>query len=279
MTSRPSATELVAIDLTPEERDLLSHGLLHWGGPAHCTEEMAVALGFLSVADLLAETKRLSGALAASQPLALLDWMKALIAVEVVFVSNVVGAGTDWSIVTPFPDDETIRALRSIQRKFRTTGAYSLVGNGFGTRPAMKRDVSQNVPEVRVRRALRLRPALPFRVVRPDTEKPPFLELPSIIPDREITLHFDDNEFTVTFSTWHTHFDDLKEALELVDALAADQQVVFAAYVDDTWRESQVSEPSDDAWLDFVTSTWPRDPPNRFRLISWSGAVDKEIKA
>lgn len=268
MTSRPSATELVAIDLTPEERDLLSHGLIHWGGPAICTEEMAVALGFLSVADALEDTKRLSGALAANQPLTLLDWLKAL-----------VGAGTDWSIVTGFLDDETIRTLRSIQRKFRTTGAHSLVGNGFGTRPVRERQPFKKLPELRMRRAQALRPALPFRVVQPDTEKPPHLELPGIIPNRDIALHFVDNEFTVTFSTWHTHFDDLKEAMELVDALVGDQQVVFTASVDDTWRRSQLSEPSDEAWLDFVTSAWPRDPPNRFRLISWSGVLDKEVKA
>lgn len=36
---------------------------------------------------------------------------------EVVFASDVVGAGVEWEIVTRFSDEGTIQALRRIQRK------------------------------------------------------------------------------------------------------------------------------------------------------------------
>jgi hypothetical protein len=44
---------LLDVDLTPEERYVLNRGLVEWGGPAHCTEAMANAMGFASVDNLL----------------------------------------------------------------------------------------------------------------------------------------------------------------------------------------------------------------------------------
>lgn len=40
-----------------------------------------------------------------------------LIATEIVFASDVVGAGLDWPIVTGLRDDQTIALLRGLQRK------------------------------------------------------------------------------------------------------------------------------------------------------------------
>jgi len=45
------------------------------------------------------------------------DWRRTLLATEIVFASDVVGAGMDWSITTGLSDEETIRVLRTIQRK------------------------------------------------------------------------------------------------------------------------------------------------------------------
>ncbi len=45
------------------------------------------------------------------------DWRRLLLAVEVVFVSDVVGSGLDWSVTTGFPDGDRIALLRGIQRK------------------------------------------------------------------------------------------------------------------------------------------------------------------
>jgi hypothetical protein len=105
------------IDLTDEERELLRRGLLEWGGPARCTEAMAVAIGFSSVTDLLDEGRRIADDLLAGRALMKNDWRRALLATEIVFVSDVLGSGVDWSTTTGMDDDETVRMLRSVQRK------------------------------------------------------------------------------------------------------------------------------------------------------------------
>jgi hypothetical protein len=42
----------IGADLTDQERELLARGVIEWGGPARCTEELALAMGFASVADI-----------------------------------------------------------------------------------------------------------------------------------------------------------------------------------------------------------------------------------
>jgi hypothetical protein len=78
---------------------------------------MAVAIGFRDVADLLSEGHRIADDLLAGRSLTTSDWRRALLATEVVFVSDVLGSGIDWSITTGLKDDETLRMLRSVQRK------------------------------------------------------------------------------------------------------------------------------------------------------------------
>lgn len=126
--------ELIYVDLNERERFLLRCGMVEWGGPARCTEEMAVALGFASVQSLFDDTDRLIRALDSKQPLSRLDWLRVLLATEVVFASNTLGSGADWSITTGLPDDETIQLLRAVQRTL-TGKVVGLVGHGFGTRP------------------------------------------------------------------------------------------------------------------------------------------------
>ncbi|GAT71431.1 hypothetical protein PS9374_07122 [Planomonospora sphaerica] len=96
---------------------MLCRGLGEWGGPARCTEPLAVAMGFRSVADLLEEGRVLRARLHAGEPLTPRDWRRTVLSVEIVFVSDVVGSGWDWSTTTGFSDEETIRLLRSVQRK------------------------------------------------------------------------------------------------------------------------------------------------------------------
>lgn len=47
------------------------------------------------------------------------DWARALLAVEVVFASDVVGAAHDWRIVTGWTDEESIGILRRLQDRLR----------------------------------------------------------------------------------------------------------------------------------------------------------------
>lgn len=107
--------EVVDVALTDEERFLLDRGLVEWGGPARCTEAMAIAIGFDSVADLLAEGYRIADDLSKRKSLTRTDWTRALLATEVVFASDVLGSGHDWEATTGLDDASTIRVLRNVQ--------------------------------------------------------------------------------------------------------------------------------------------------------------------
>jgi hypothetical protein len=51
------------------------------------------------------------------EPLTPAGWRRALLATELVFASDLIGSGVDWPTTTGFTDQESIRILRSIQRK------------------------------------------------------------------------------------------------------------------------------------------------------------------
>ncbi|QBS46279.1 hypothetical protein DMB37_29090 [Nocardia sp. CS682] len=121
----------MAIDLSEDERELLRCGLSEWGGPANCTDALAVAMGFQTVADLFQEGRRLRTALIAEEPLTARDWRRTLVATEFVFASDVFGSGQDWSITTGLSDETTVKTLRRVQRKL----AVALREVLFGPRP------------------------------------------------------------------------------------------------------------------------------------------------
>ena len=104
------------VELTPAERSLLGVGLSQWRGPARPTSAIIKALGF-SRPTFAAEVSRLRDRIVAGEALDGRDWTRALIATEVVFVSDVVGAGVEWETCTGLSDAETIVTLRSLQRK------------------------------------------------------------------------------------------------------------------------------------------------------------------
>lgn len=126
----PTAEQLT---LTDEESRLLQQGLTEWSGPARCTEEFAVAMGFDGTDDLNRRGMWIRRALAAREALDPMDWARALLATELAFASDVVGSGYEWSTTTGWSDDTTVRVLRSAQLKLIRTVA-PLVGRGLGTR-------------------------------------------------------------------------------------------------------------------------------------------------
>ncbi|MFE9362897.1 hypothetical protein ACFYNN_08710 [Streptomyces sp. NPDC006978] len=126
----PTAEQLA---LTDEESRLLQQGLMEWCGPARCTEEFAVAMGFDSAQDLSLRGMSIRSALAERAALEPMDWARALLATELAFVSELVGSGYEWSTTTGWPDDTTLRVLRSAQLKLIRT-VSPLVGRGLGTR-------------------------------------------------------------------------------------------------------------------------------------------------
>ncbi|HEY9367172.1 hypothetical protein [Streptomyces sp.] len=107
--------------LTPDETGLLRRALLEWGGPARCSDQLAVGMGFAGFQDLLDQSGRIRRALADDTPLTPADWARTLLATEIVFVSDLAGTGFEWRTTTGLPDDATINALRSIQRKLGRT--------------------------------------------------------------------------------------------------------------------------------------------------------------
>jgi hypothetical protein len=106
-------------DLTDQERDLLARGVIEWAGPARCTEELALAMGFASVADLFLHSKAMIDAIQTKSPLTPRDWTRLLLLTEIVFASDVVGSGRDWPTTTGLGDAESLALLRSVQRKIR----------------------------------------------------------------------------------------------------------------------------------------------------------------
>jgi hypothetical protein len=80
--------EPIAIELSADERRLMHHGLLEWWGPANCTDELAVAMGFADRKNFFAEIDRLLPLLDAAVPLTRLDWARTLLATEIVFAST-----------------------------------------------------------------------------------------------------------------------------------------------------------------------------------------------
>ncbi|MGL5824757.1 MAG: hypothetical protein ACRCYU_08050 [Nocardioides sp.] len=114
--------EMLDLPLTDDERELLCRGLREWGGPARCTEELAVAMGFRSVADLVVEAFRLADVVHDGRPLPEADWVRVLFATEIAFASDVVGSGLDWTSTVGMSDVRTVQLLRSLQRKLPRTG-------------------------------------------------------------------------------------------------------------------------------------------------------------
>ena len=125
--------DAVEVSLTAEERKFLLRGLGEWGGPARCTDQLAIGMGFEGLDQFHGDVERLREALKAGEPLSVEDWRRVLLATEVVFVSDVVGSGLDWSMTTGISDSESISLLRSIQRKmprWRPTFQFTLDQQG-----------------------------------------------------------------------------------------------------------------------------------------------------
>ncbi len=74
-------------------------------------------MGFAGVSDMFAEQRRPIDTIESSLAMSRFDWLRVLLATEIVFASDLVGSGRDWSITTGLPDDQTLVTLRSIQRK------------------------------------------------------------------------------------------------------------------------------------------------------------------
>lgn len=112
-----NAESWVKNPLSKFELEFLMRGFLEWSGPANCTEEMARAIGFESKNDLWNHNAIFRASIVERDGLNSRDWRRLLLAVEIVFASDVIGSGLDWHTTTGWSDSSSIEILRSIQRK------------------------------------------------------------------------------------------------------------------------------------------------------------------
>src|SRR4051794_30696830 len=110
-----ASAELIHVQLNADEREILRAGLADWGGPARPTDALATAMGFTDAASLPQEAWQLWQQIDRSSALTTQDWRRVLLAVEIVFISDVVGSGLDWRITTGFSDAETVGVVRRLQ--------------------------------------------------------------------------------------------------------------------------------------------------------------------
>ena len=80
------------------------------------TDEVAAVVGFESAGAFYTEAQRLRRDVERGQ-LSPTDARRALVATEIIFASDVIGAGVEWETVTGMSDVETLRLLRGLQRK------------------------------------------------------------------------------------------------------------------------------------------------------------------
>lgn len=125
----------LTIVLSPTERALLAAGVVEWDGPSRATEELAQAMGFQSVVDLIDDGRRISEAIKADAPISRLDWERALVALEINWASQRFGFGRDWEMLVGFSDTMTFELLRDIQPAMRSALRH-VDWPGIGTQPA-----------------------------------------------------------------------------------------------------------------------------------------------
>ena len=114
MTTSP---ELVAVDLTEDERDFIRQTLEQWGWSASQKPFPFQILGLSTWKEFGDLVVRLIRAISGSESMTDLDWARALFLTEITWASSLVGSGLDFAIVTGFSDADAVALLRSVQRK------------------------------------------------------------------------------------------------------------------------------------------------------------------
>jgi len=110
--------KLIHVDLTADERELLTSGLNEYLGPAAGAPVLAPLVGARTIEEFFELLNRLMSAIETRQALSELDWTRALLLTEISWASDVLGAASE--IQTTIRDERALPLLRSLQRKLVT---------------------------------------------------------------------------------------------------------------------------------------------------------------
>jgi hypothetical protein len=113
--------ELIAIDLTDEERDFMQTALTEFGGTAGYLPFPIKILGVSTADEFDDLVDRLRIAIARKYALSELDWARAQLLTEMCWGSDMIGSGTEFKY--SYQDELAAPLMRSIQRKL---GRYDL---------------------------------------------------------------------------------------------------------------------------------------------------------
>lgn len=103
--------------LSDEQRRFLWHALAMWGGPASGRPLPIEAIGYADWPAFDADIERIRARLSEAEPeFSALDWTRILLLAEISFGSDLLGAGVEFDIASPWRDPEALALLRSIQR-------------------------------------------------------------------------------------------------------------------------------------------------------------------
>jgi hypothetical protein len=118
-----SGQDLVTVALTDDERYLLTVGISDWDeiAPARATDAIAQAMGYADAKDLCDVTgPRLAAAIRKGEALTRGDWVRALAAAEIAFASDVLGTGSEWTVINGGQEEFWIVVLRRLQAKLHS---------------------------------------------------------------------------------------------------------------------------------------------------------------
>jgi hypothetical protein len=117
--------ELVAIQLTDEERKLMVLALNEYGGSAqHTYKLLCPVLGQSNLDEWARLVNRLKEAVRDEEPLSDLDWARALFLTEISFGSDLVGSGLDFGRSKA---EYWLGVLRSLQYKVSSHDRFLLL--------------------------------------------------------------------------------------------------------------------------------------------------------
>src|ERR1700752_3526559 len=126
--------ELVAIDLSDEERKLIVLALNEYAGTAqHTYKLLCLVLGQSNKHEWFQLINRLSSAIKNKEPMSDLDWARTMFLTDISFGSTLVGSGLRFGRSA---DEYWFEILRSLQGKVSTYPRFLLLLQHAGYPPA-----------------------------------------------------------------------------------------------------------------------------------------------